>query len=48
MTAAAVELRDSSSDKDIVRLAKKVISDTAAFLQSSKKRIDALSKATAS
>lgn len=39
MTAAAVALRDSSSDKAVVRLAEKVIRDTEAYLKTAKKRI---------
>ena len=39
MTAAAVALRDSSSDKDVVRLAEKVIRETEAYLKAAKKRI---------
>lgn len=39
MTAAATALRDSSSDKDVVRLAEMVIRETDAYLKSAKKRI---------
>jgi type I restriction-modification system DNA methylase subunit len=40
MTAAAIALRNSSSDKDVIRLAEKVISETASYLKTAKKRID--------
>jgi type I restriction enzyme M protein len=39
MTEAAVVLRDSSSDKDVVKLAEKVIRETEAYLKGAKKRI---------
>jgi hypothetical protein len=39
MTKAAVVLRDSSSDKDVVKLAEKVIRETEAYLKGAKKRI---------
>ena len=39
MTEAAVVLRDSSSDKDVVKLAEKVIRDTESYLKGAKKRI---------
>jgi len=39
MTESAIALRDSSSDKDVVRLAEKVIRDTEAYLKGAKKRI---------
>jgi hypothetical protein len=39
MMAAALELRDSSSDREVVRLAEKVIQETKAYLRTAKKRI---------
>jgi type I restriction enzyme M protein len=39
MTAAALALRDTSSDKDVVRLAEKIIRETETYLRSAKKRI---------
>ena len=39
MTAAATTLRDSSSDKDVVSLAEKVIFETDAYLKAARKRI---------
>ncbi len=39
MIGAAVALRDSSSDKDVVSLAEKIIRETEAYLKSAKKRI---------
>ena len=39
MTAAAVALRDASADKDVVKLAEKVIKDTATYLKAAKKRV---------
>jgi hypothetical protein len=39
ITSAAVALRDSSSDKEVVKLAEKVINDTDAYLRGAKKRI---------
>ncbi len=39
MTEAALALRDSSSDIDVVKLAEKVIRDTEAYLKYAKKRI---------
>ncbi|MDP1663868.1 MAG: N-6 DNA methylase [Methylobacter sp.] len=40
MTAAAAVLRDSSSDKDIVQLAERVIRETETLLKAAKKRIN--------
>jgi len=39
MTTAAAALRDSSSDKDVVKLAEKVIRETDTYLKAAKKRI---------
>jgi hypothetical protein len=39
MTTAAAALRDSSSDKDVVKLAEKVIRETNTYLKAAKKRI---------
>jgi hypothetical protein len=40
MTTAAIALRDSSSDKDVIRLAEKVIRETESYKKSAKKRIN--------
>jgi hypothetical protein len=39
MITAAAALRDSSADKDVVRLAEKVIRETEAYSRAAKKRI---------
>ncbi len=40
MTKAAIALRDTSSDRDVIRLAEKVIRETESYLKSAKKRIN--------
>jgi hypothetical protein len=40
MTTAAIALRDSSSDKDVIRLAEKVIRETESYKKAAKKRIN--------
>ena len=40
MKKAAIGLRESSSDKDVIRLAEKVISEIESYLKAAKKRVD--------